>query len=89
MVFSVSEMRWKSRDFFDLYDVEVEGVNPAQDFLNLVGDPTDAVGENLKRSGKRVAAVFDRACDGDCVGVFLFHVFKVAQMREKSRDFFD
>jgi hypothetical protein len=53
-----------------------------------VGDPTDAIGENFQRSGERVAAVFDRACDGDCVGVFLFHVFKVAQMREKSKDFF-
>ena len=74
-------MRQKSRDFFDLCDVEVEGVGHAQGFLNLMGYPTDTIGENLKRRGERVAAVFDRACDGDFVGVFLFHAINLSEMR--------
>ena len=72
----------KSRDFFDLYDVEVEGIDhPAQGFFDFVGDPADAMGEDFQRMGLRIAAVFDRACDGDCVGAFLFHAINLSEMR--------
>ena len=46
-----------------------------------MGNPTDAMSEDFKRRGERVAAVFDRACDGDCVGVFLFHAINLSEMR--------
>jgi len=88
-VFSVSELCEKSRDFFDLCDVEIQGVSHTQGLLNLMGYPTDAIGENFKRRGLRVAAVFDRACDGDCVGVFLFHTINLSELCEKSTGFFN
>ena len=43
----VSEMRWESRDFFDLYDLAIVGEIYLQGFFNLMGDPSDAIGENL------------------------------------------
>lgn len=50
-IFKVTGIARESRDFFNLYDVEVEGVSHAQGFFNLMGYPTDTIGENFKRRG--------------------------------------
>ena len=46
-VFKISEMRWESSDFFDLYDLAIVGKIHVQGFFDLMGDPTDAIGGDL------------------------------------------
>jgi hypothetical protein len=44
---SLSKLWLESRDFFDLCDVKVDGVDHAQGFLYLMGYPTDPMGEHF------------------------------------------
>ena len=76
----VSEMRWKSRDFLDLYDLAVIGEIHVQGFFNLMGYPTDA--PSLNFNGNRMVdsgAIFEDYAYAICV--FLFHAINLSELR--------